>query len=61
MKTDAEKMFEMAVRLVEANIRAGQSRCTNNFEVVVNDQVTAAFMALDRVWSNLNRDDDSVH
>ncbi len=50
-----EDLFMMAARIVEANIRAGDSFDTINLETVVYDQVRCAYVALGRAWGEISR------
>jgi len=58
---NAEKLFEMAVRLVEANIGAGQMQNTMNLDAVIRDQVRICFDALAETWVDIAKKEDAVH
>ena len=56
-----KEFFKMAVKLVEANIQAGQYTNTMNLETITYDQTIVTFQALERAWSDINADDENVH
>ena len=58
---NAEKLFEMAVRLVEANISAGQMQNPMNLDTIIRDQVLIAFDALAETWGDIAKKEDAVH
>lgn len=58
---DQETLFEMAVRLVEANLRAGQFNDALNFDTIIRDQVEIAFNALSDTWVRLGQKDEVSH
>lgn len=58
---NAEKLFEMAVRLVEANIRAGQMQNTMGLDTLIRDQVLMAVNALAETWADIAKKEDAVH
>lgn len=58
---DTEKLFELATRLVEANIRAGQFLDYRNFETIIRDQVPMAFQALAETWTSLSDGGEELH
>ncbi|MBB99155.1 MAG: hypothetical protein CML67_06415 [Rhodobacteraceae bacterium] len=58
---DAEKLFELAVRLVEANVNAGQFFNPANFDTVIRDQVPIAFQALEAAWSEVTGEGEGRH
>ncbi|MBA5776137.1 hypothetical protein H2509_10100 [Stappia sp. F7233] len=61
IEMDAEKLFTLAVGLVEANVRAGQQLNSMNLDTVVRDQVQLAFNALADVWSDIVKGDQATH
>lgn len=59
---DTEKLFDQAVRLVEANIRAGQYLNGENFDTIIRGHTILAFDALLAAWMYVNeKDDDPRH
>lgn len=58
---DKEDLFEMAVRIVEANIRSGQFQDTLNIDTIIREQVPAAFDALLKTWLEITSKDDPIH
>jgi len=58
---DDEKLFELAVGLVQANIRAGQFIEPRNFDTIVHDQVMLAYNALSQLWDERTKEDTPQH
>ncbi|WP_186390183.1 hypothetical protein [Stappia sp. TSB10P1A] len=58
---DAEKLFEHAVRLVEANLNAGQFHNPANLETIIRDQVPIAFRALEIAWAEVVGEGEGRH
>lgn len=53
-----ERLFEYAVRLVEANIRAGQFLNSRDLPIYVHDQMCVTYDALMKVWVSVNETDE---
>lgn len=49
-----EKLFELAVSLVAANISAGQFNTDENFGAIVHDGVETAYDRLEKLWGQIN-------
>lgn len=55
-----EKLFELAVTLVAANISAGQFNDGMNFGTIVYDDTQTAFDRLEKLWQQVSGDTDDV-
>lgn len=58
---DANDMFTMAVRLVAANIQAGQYNDLRSLPTIVEDQVVEVFAALESAYERCTAAPDATH
>ncbi|MGO4558299.1 hypothetical protein [Mesorhizobium sp. 2RAF21] len=55
-----EKLFELAVSLVAANIGSGQFQTAMNFGTIINDDVQIAYEQLEAVWQQISEGAEAI-